>query len=235
MISWKSDRKGPAMSRHVPGYGFATNEVTTKLRRQILSGDFAAGERVRIADVAARFEVSAMPIREAMRTLEAEGLLQIIPNKGAVVRPIDAVFVANIYDIRAALEGLLIERACLNMTSQIRSQLLEEQNEIEVAAARGDADALMERNSAFHRILNFAGDNAEAERLLGLNQNIILALRKQLGFTAGRLDAIAAEHRELLGAIFTRDVTQAVTLARLHVASARNDMVQRIEARAADR
>ncbi|WP_226778903.1 GntR family transcriptional regulator [Oceaniglobus trochenteri] len=221
------------MSKHSPEYGFATNDVTSRLRQQILSGEFAAGERVKIADVAARFEVSAMPIREAMRTLEAEGLLQIIPNKGAIVRPIDAEFVANIYDIRAALESLLVERACLNMTSRIRSELLEQQGEIEMAAKRDDADSLMERNSTFHRILNAAGNNAEAERLLGLNQNIILALRKQLGFAPGRLEAIAAEHRELLDAVFRRDVTQAVALARLHVASARSDMVERIDARRA--
>lgn len=217
------------MSKHSPEYGFATNDVTSKLRQQILSGAFAAGERVKIADVAARFDVSAMPIREAMRTLEAEGLLQIIPNKGAIVRPIDADFVHSIYDIRSALEGLLIERACLNMTLRIRSQLIEKQSEIEEAAKGGDANSLMLHNSAFHRIINAAGNNAEAERLLGLNQNIILALRKQLGFASGRLEAIAAEHRELLDAVFKRDVTLAVSLARLHVASARDDMVQRIQ------
>lgn len=218
------------MTKHPPEYGFATNDVTSRLRQQILSGVFSAGERVKIADVAARFDVSAMPIREAMRTLEAEGLLQIIPNKGAIVRPIDAVFVRNIYDIRAALEGLLIERACLNMTSALRSKILKEQEKIDHAVAAEDADLLMLGNSEFHRLINAAGNNAEAERLLGLNQNIIVALRKQLGFTEGRMAAIASEHRELLDALFKRDVTLAVALARLHVASARDDMVQRIQA-----
>lgn len=217
------------MTRHPTEYGFATNDVTSKLRQEILSGAFAAGERVKIADVAARFEVSAMPIREAMRTLEAEGLLQIIPNKGAIVRPIHAEFVRNIYDIRSALEGLLIERACLNMTSGIRSRILKEQEKIEDAVRLGDADLLMKGNSEFHRLINAAGNNAEAERLLGLNQNIIVALRKQLGFSDGRMSAIAAEHRELLNALFKRDISLAVALARLHVASARDDMVQRIE------
>lgn len=221
------------MTDQSPEYGHATTEVTNQLRREVLEGTFAAGDRVKIAEVAARYGVSSMPIREALRTLEAEGLLQIVPNRGAVVRPVDEGFVRNIYDIRAALEALLAERACLNMTFDTRRELEAVQERIEAAAEAGDADEVMRLNSEFHKHINALGDNPEAERLLGLNQNIILALRRQAGFKPGRLQSIAQEHRSILKAMFRRDVAEAVALCRMHVVSARDDMIARIRAKKA--
>lgn len=206
-------------------YGHATNDVTNQLRKEVLSGQYAAGDRIKIAEFAAQFKVSAMPVREALRTLEAEGLLQIVPNKGAIVRLVDEDFVRNIYDIRAALEVLLAERACLNMTFDTRRVLEEIQAKIEAAASAGDADGMMQLNAKFHSEINVLGRNPEAERLLALNQNIIVAFRRQFGFAEGRLNSIAEEHRAILNAMFRRDLAEATSLVRMHVVSARDDMI----------
>lgn len=214
-------------------YGLATAEVTNQLRQEVLAGTFAAGHRVRISDVAARFKVSAMPVREALRTLEAEGLLQMEPNKGAIVRPVDEEFVRNIYDVRGALEALMVERACLNMNFEARRALEAIQESIDDAAAAENSQELLRLNSDFHRKINSLGANPEAERLQELNQNIILALRRQVGFRPGRLQSIAQEHHLILKAMFSRDLAETVALCRMHVVSARDDLIASIRAKKA--
>ena len=91
------------------------SRVTDDLRRAIVSGDFESGERLKMVDLIQRFGTSQMPIREALQQLQGEGLITIIPNRGAQVKIIDHDFVSNIYDLRVAIEdgeATLARRVC---------------------------------------------------------------------------------------------------------------------------
>ncbi len=205
--------------------GLAANGITDRIRADILSGAFGAGHRIKIGELAERYAVSAMPIREALRTLDGEGLLTIIPNKGARVRTVDAKFVRNLYDIRGALESLLVEHACNNMTFRAQQQIEAAQTRLEDAVGRDDTTDLLAANADFHNVLNQLGDNPEAVRILRMGQNLIASFRGQFGFQAGRLAGIAEEHRALMEALWNRDVSRAIAISRMHSTSARDDLI----------
>ena len=82
--------------------------VCELLRKDILSGQFPPGARLKIAELSQAYGVSQMPIREALQQLQGEGLLDILPNRGASVRTVDARMVRNIYDLRGAIESMLV-------------------------------------------------------------------------------------------------------------------------------
>ena len=87
------------------------HDVQQRLRNDIVSGAFPFGSRLVMEDLASRYGVSHMPIREALRVLHGEGLVVIEPNRGAHVRPIYAGFIEDLFDMRAAIETMLARRA----------------------------------------------------------------------------------------------------------------------------
>lgn len=208
--------------------GLATETVTDQIRAEILSGALQAGCRIKVGELADRYATSAMPIREALRTLAGEGLVIITPNKGATVRTIDADFVRNLYEIRGALEAMLVERACQNMTMPAQREIEAAQALLEAGVEADDPNGVLDANSQFHLAINRVGNNPEALRMLAFGQSLILSFRRQLGFQAGRLSDIANEHRALMEAIFTRDVSRAAAISRMHTNSACIDLIARL-------
>src|SRR6266508_1850881 len=99
------------------------------LRAEILSGKIPAGTRLTTASLVERFGFSQMPVREALQALHGEGLIEIQPHRGAGVLPLDITRVRNIYDLRAAIEGLLVRLAVPNLTNAALSQLAQIQQE----------------------------------------------------------------------------------------------------------
>ena len=190
------------MTEVLGGMDASASGIIDRIRADILSGAFGAGERIKIAELAERYAVSAMPIREALRTLDGEGLVTIIPNKGARVRSVDSDFVRNLYDIRGALEAMLVEYACNNMTFTARQEIESIQAELEQAVGRDDMVDVLTANARFHGVINQLGKNPEAVRLLGMGQNLIISLRRQFGFQSGRLNGIVNEHRALMEALW---------------------------------
>jgi DNA-binding transcriptional regulator YhcF (GntR family) len=98
-------------------------DIQHRIRDDILSGQLAFGVRITTADLAVRYGVSQMPIRMALRELRGEGLVTMEPNRGARVRSIDPEFIGNIFDIRNALEVLVVRRAARLRTTQHIAQL----------------------------------------------------------------------------------------------------------------
>ena len=98
-------------------------QLADHLRDEIVRGTFEPGERLRLEDIASRFEVSTMPVREALRDLESEGLVTIYPHRGAVVTELTAEEMEDIYDIRATLEAMATRLAVPRMTESICEEL----------------------------------------------------------------------------------------------------------------
>ena len=219
-----------ALPRHAPQVVVAdlsattARRVTDELRRRILAGDFASGQRLKIDDLAARLGVSHMPVREALRALEAEGVLDVLPHRGAIVRGVDRTFIENFYDIRAALEDMLAARCAARIEPRSLARLKEAAADFE-AAAGGDAAEMVASNRRFHDVINAVAANPEALRMLSHGRVLADALRLRYGYGGGRVDTIVAEHRALVDAIERRDASQAGQIARRHCIAARDDLL----------
>jgi DNA-binding GntR family transcriptional regulator len=202
--------------------------VAADLRRRILAGELAPGQRLKIDDLASMCEVSHMPVREALRELEGEGVLDATPHRGAVVRGVDARFVRNFYDLRAAIEGMLTERCAERIDDAGLARLGREVLAFEQADARMP-DTLVAINRRLHDVINEVADNPEALRMLAQGRVLADALRVRYGYGTGRVETIVAEHRALLRAITRRDVAKAGEVARRHCARARDDLLARMK------
>ncbi len=200
--------------------------VAADLRRRILAGELVPGQRLKIDELADRCAVSHMPIRVALRELEGEGILDVHPHRGAVIRPVDAHFVENVYDVRAAIEGMLTERCAERIDPDARTRLRQAVAAYEQVAARGDPGELLVSNRAIHDTINAAAANPEAERLLAQGRLLIEALRLRYGFGAGRVARIVAEHRALCTAVLKGDAERSGRLARAHCVHARDDLLR---------
>lgn len=126
--------------------------VAEIVRDAILSGEFAAGRELSLTDTAAQLRVSRTPVREAFQMLQAEGLIELRMNRGAVVKPIDEEFITDHFDIRRLLEGEAVYRAIRRRIDP--TPLVELQRAITDAAASSEVAALYDAyNQDFHQIL----------------------------------------------------------------------------------
>jgi DNA-binding GntR family transcriptional regulator len=201
--------------------------VAADLRRRILEGELAPGQRLKIDELACLLEVSHMPVREALRALEGESVLEVFPHRGAVIKAVDQRFVRNFYDIRAAVEGMLSARCALRIDAGRLARLAREVAAFEDADP-ADAAALVRANRVLHDTINAAADNPEALRMLGQGRVLADALRVRFGYGEGRVGRVAADHRALLRAIRRRDAVKAGELARRHCERARDDLLARM-------
>jgi DNA-binding GntR family transcriptional regulator len=125
--------------------------LVDRLRDEIVRGDFEPGEYLRLDDIAARFDVSTMPVREALRELESEGLVTIYPHRGAVVTKLTASDLRDIYDIRATLESMATRPAVARMTEATCRELAAVIERMDQQL--GHIAALVKLNHQFHTTL----------------------------------------------------------------------------------
>jgi DNA-binding GntR family transcriptional regulator len=189
--------------------------VYQRLRLGIRSGDFRPGDRMREADLAAKLNVSRTPIREAIRRLASEGLLEVAASRGVMVIQLDKQQVRELYALREALEGtaakLAAHHASTSEISEMR-ELLERPGK-----TRESPQVVAKFNRVFHRTIHDAAHNRYlAQALEQLSDS--LALLPGTTFEApGRVASAHAEHLAILAAIEKRDPEQAERLARSHI------------------
>jgi DNA-binding GntR family transcriptional regulator len=203
----------------------AAMQVAADLRRRILQGELVPGQRLKIDDISALCEVSHMPVRVALQELEAEGVLDLYPHRGAVVRPVDARFVRNMLELRAAVEVMLTEHCARLIAKAELAELEALALDFEQAAQRGDPLAVVSANLRFHDAINRVAGNPEALRVLGRGRLLIQALRVRYGFGPGRVENAIAEHGGLLRAIGRKDEKRAGEIARRHCEGARDELL----------
>jgi DNA-binding GntR family transcriptional regulator len=201
------------------------SRVRDRLRSDILKGVFESGVRLRIVDLSNRYGVSQMPIREALQQLQGEGLVTLLPQKGASVRKIDERFVSNMYDVRTAIEAMLVRKAVEALTDPIMSQIEELQYKYETSARNGDMEAALEYNLHFHKTINGLSQNPEAVEIIDRHWGLIVALRHTFGFSAMRIEDIISDHRLLVQALKDRDGDLAASIATRHVQKAKDDLL----------
>lgn len=200
--------------------------VFHKLREDILSGKYKENVELREAAIGEEMGVSRTPVREAFRQLELEGLLQIIPNKGAYVTGITVKDVKDIYAIRSLLEGLCARWATENISREQMEEMEENIYLSEFHAGKGHAEQLAELDNRFHDILYEASNSKMLEHVLREFHEYVLRVRKKTLSDDARGVQSNAEHRQIMEAIKLRDADLAEQLANAHIRKAYQNMVK---------
>ena len=200
--------------------------VFSKVREDILSGRYKDHEELKEVAIGEELGVSRTPVREAFRQLELEGLIQIVPNKGAYVTGITAKDVEDIYRIRSLLEGLCARWATEYITKEQLDELEENVYLTDFHAERGHLDQIAELDNRFHQILYEACNSKQLQRLLVDFHEYVLRVRKKTLANGGRGKVSNEEHRQIMEAIKDKDANQAELLANNHIINAYDNMVK---------
>jgi DNA-binding GntR family transcriptional regulator len=202
--------------------------ISDHLRADILNNRFAMGARLKVAELAARYNVSQMPVREALQQLSGEGLVRLIPNRGAVVRAVDEKFITNIYDIRVVLEGFFTRRAATVATAQDIAELSAIEQAYERYSKPEEIGQRLDLNFQFHsRIFKLAG-NEEALPMVKQHEAMGRALVRHYNHTPARIWQICQQHRAIIDALASHDAERAEEAASRHMIDARDDLVEQL-------
>ncbi len=200
--------------------------VFHKLRDDILSGKYAEHEELKEVAIGEEMGVSRTPVREAFRQLELEGLIQIIPNKGAYVTGITEKDVKDIYMIRSLLEGLAAKWATENITKEQMEEMEENVYLAKFHAEKGHMEQLAELDGRFHEIMYEACNSKMLEHQLKDFHQYVLRVRKKTLSNVNRGSASNHEHELIMEAIKAKDGNLAEQLANRHMINAYENMVK---------
>lgn len=185
------------------------------IRDAIRSGVILPGDRLIELDLAAALEMSRTPVRDALRQLDAERLVEKAPSRGFVVPTMTTDDIVEIYEIREVLEGLAARRAAMRMGDAEIAALGETVERAERACNAGDLTVLWQASNQFHSMLRAGNRNARLPRLLALMLDAHRSLRLH-EFAPERVEDAVAEHRAIYEAIASRNGDLAEQLARDH-------------------
>lgn len=197
-----------------------TSVVHAEIMRLIQAGELRPGDKVSELVLAQALGISRGPVREALRALEGSGLVLLKKNRGFFVRTVSRAEAADLYEVRAALDGLVGRLAAANASDAQIAALEVQLGPMQAAAEAGDVAAYYPLNLAFHELLIEAAGNAA---LAATNRRLIdeLHLLRQVSLAQGGLDASTDEHRAIIEAIRARDAEGAATRMQRHVMAAR--------------
>jgi DNA-binding GntR family transcriptional regulator len=206
-----------ALTRH--------ESVLTQLRQAILTGRIGPGERLLQVELAERFGVSRIPLREALRTLHAEGLVVIEPNRGTICRPLEPKDLADLYAVRGALEELVVRTAATQFVD-LRLAVRTMRGEALQASERGDFARLIELDCAFHAELAERSGNVHLARSLeSCSSQIMRGMHIYFSFQAYP-ENVWAEHAAIARAVALGDGEGAVKLTAEHIGHSRESILE---------
>lgn len=200
--------------------------VFHKIRDDILSGKYKDNEELKEVTIGEELGVSRTPVREAFRQLELEGLIHIIPNKGAYVTGITAQDVKDIYMIRSKLEGLCALWATENITTEQMEALEENIYLSKFHAEKGHNEQIAELDNQFHEILYEACNSKMLQHQLRAFHDYVLRVRRKTLAQRERKVRSTHEHELIMEAIKNKDALEAERLANLHIVNAYENMVK---------
>lgn len=199
--------------------------IEAEVERMIMAGDIAPGDRINENQLALRFGTSRGPIREALRSLEAGGLVELKPNRGVFVRTLSVEQACDIYAVRAALFGLAGKLCAERLTSEQVAELKELLAALESAAQAKDFEAYYPLNLKLHEfIVDQCGNPVLARHYRDLVKMLHLFRARSL-MQGGGLSISNDEHRDMVDAIASGDAERAHKKHFDHVMAARARLV----------
>ncbi len=202
--------------------------VYSRLEEEILSGELKCGTALGEIALSKRLGVSRTPVRSAIHRLAEEGLVEVIPNKGATVIGINTADLIDIYRIRKRLEGLASSLAAERITKDELDKLTEAVELAEFYIKKNDTEHIKELDTVFHSIIYKASGSRFLSHTLSELHRKIKSYRKRSLSVPGRLERSETEHREILEAIKAGDSEMADKLTSLHVQRALENMLSAI-------
>ncbi len=202
----------------------AVDKAYDAVRSGIIAGRYLAGARLTEQEIATAVGVSRTPVREALRRLDAEGLVEFTPNLGAVVTVWSDADADEVFDLRAMLESYGARRATLRATPEQVAELkslAETQYRESVERGGGHLERIAELNSRFHRRLQEAAASTRLSRALAALIEAPLMMRTFQIYTPEDLERSAMHHLEIVRALEARDPEWAASVMLSHVHAAR--------------
>ena len=200
--------------------------VADELRRRIMSGALAEGQQLRQEALAADLGVSRIPIREALRQLEAEGFVAIASHRGAVVSKLSLDEIAELFDLRIRLETWLLELAIPEMGE---GDLARAEEALEAMISNRRIENWGELNWEFHAALYTPAARPATLRILRrINENTDRYIRLQISLTSGQLKA-HREHKQILQLCSTGNVARAVAELEQHIIDVRDGLIAQLK------
>jgi DNA-binding GntR family transcriptional regulator len=205
-------------------------QVSSVLRTAIMSGRFQPGQRLIERDLCELIGVSRPSVREALRQLEAEGLVNSVPNRGPVVARVSRADAASIYEVRGVLEALAAKLFAERATEAQIAELGRTASALGAACRSGNVDRIIETKARFYQVLfQGSGNNVIPQMVRTMNDRVNLLRRTSLSVPE-RLPESIREIRVIVEAIKRRDGEKAFTASLAHVKAAADAALPLLEA-----
>ncbi len=211
------------------GYRPASDLILEGVRNLILRGDLKPGDRIRQEALASEYGVSRIPVREALRQLENEGLVSLVPHSGARVARVDLNECVELYRLREVIEPVVISASVPNLTYEDVADLRERMLAIEAAA--GDVQKWLAEDRQFHLASYRAAEMPQALRMVEGFWNQTQQYRRAYvgNLPPERLEVVHLEHRLIIDAIERRDAEDAGERQRQHIRRTRVGLLDHAE------
>ena len=207
--------------------GSLRGKVFIQLQNDILNGLYQPGDNLIETKLSEELGVSRTPVREAIRQLELEGLVQSIPNKGAIVKGISAQDIEDIYTIRMLIEGLAARWAAEKINDEELKELREAVDLEEFYTVKNDVSHLLLFDSRFHDIIFKASKSKPLMHTLSTFHHYVQRARNISLNNPERARLVLEEHKAILQAIMEHDAEKAEKLTTLHVRNASLNLLKK--------
>lgn len=205
--------------------------VFETLRQAILRGELKPGERLMEIHLAQKLGVSRTPVREAIRKLELEGLVRMIPRKGAVVAEITVSDLEDVLEVRMALEELAVKLACRSITGEQLSEMRRLSEEFKKTLRGNDVGACAQADMKFHEAIYDATGNGRLVQILNNLREQMYRYRMEYLKDKQSHTMLAQEHEEILAALEQRDEAAALTVTARHIERQKQHIIGALHAK----
>ena len=207
-----------------PGY----SRLAQLIREEIFNGQVSAGARLKVSDIAKRYGTSTNPAREALQILEGEGLVTIIPNRGASVREISEDMLQNVFDLKIVLWAYIVKSFVESATPDEIAELRRLQEDCEAAVQNGDYAAYHTANLAFHDFIVDHHFNSEAVAILRKHDRWLQALSKSDPLNLAQMRRSITEHWRIVEAVENGETEEAARAIEEHLLNTQTAFLDRL-------
>jgi DNA-binding GntR family transcriptional regulator len=204
------------------------NRLRDLIRADVIEGRLPSGSRLKIAELAARYSSSGIPVREALQQLQGEGVVIFTPNRGARVRQIDEQFIRNIHEVRAIVEPYLLRWFVRHHSPEQLAVLEAVQRDYDRAAAEGVFAHWTAQNRRFHGICYDGHYNTEALVMAARHSDLIRAIALRIPAIPARARQASREHWAIIEKVREQDEDGAAAVVAEHVRHAGQHMIERM-------
>jgi DNA-binding GntR family transcriptional regulator len=205
-------------------------QVTQRLRQLLVEGQIAPGAKLNERELCEQMKVSRTPLREAIKTLAAEGLVELLPNRGAISVQLGEADILNTFEVMAGLEGLSGELAAQRITPEELAEIQALHYEMKAAYTRRDLSAYYRLNAAIHRAINAAARNPVLTATYQQVNARLQALRFRSNQDGEKWARAMQEHDRMIAALEARDGAALRAELVAHLGHKRDVVVEQLRA-----